>query len=381
MPPQATPAKDDDLFDRSEDGTLCVRLQGDWRAGELPLSLQDVDAEVAVSPVSRMTFETTRLGDWDSGLPAFLMKLRALCEERDATFDPENLPSGLKRLLEMSASVGRRDMSYGGESRRPFLERVADRSYRGWKAVVDRVEFLGEVTVAFSRLLTCRACFRPSQLLVLMQQCGVQALPIVSLISLLVGVIFAFVGATPLAMFDGEIYVASLVGIVIVRVMGAIMTGIIMSGRTGAAFSAHLGSMQVNDEIDALSTLGIDPVEFLVLPRILALTLMMPLLCIFADMMGILGGLFVGVFLLDLNAMEYLIMTRNAVELNDFWIGLFHSVVFGVLVAMEGCLRGLQCGRSAAAVGEATTSAVTTAIVNIIVATAIITVLCNILGI
>jgi len=358
-----------------------VRLDGDWRAGNLPLSIQDVDAEFATSTVSRLTFGSSELGDWDSGLPAFLMKLRELCEERDATFDPENLPSGLKRLLEMSGSTGRRDMSFGGKGRRPFLERVADQTASGWEAVVDRVEFLGEVTVAFSRLLTCRACFRPSQLLVLMQQCGVQALPIVSLISVLVGLIFAFVGSTPLAMFDGEIYVANLVGIVIVRVMGAIMTGIIMSGRTGAAFAAHLGTMQVNDEIDALSTLGIDPIEFLVLPRILALSLMMPLLCLFADMMGILGGFFVGVFLLDLNAMEYLTMTRNAVELNDFWIGLFHSAVFGVLVSMEGCLRGLQCGRSAAAVGEATTSAVTTAIVNIIVATAIITVLCNILGI
>ena len=137
----------------------------------------------------------------------------------------------------------------------------------------------------------------------------------------------------------------------------------------------------MNEEIDALATLGISPVEFLVLPRILALVLMMPLLCLYADLMGILGGLIVGVFMLDLNMTEYITMTKKAVRLQDFWIGLFHSAVFGVLVALAGCLRGIQCGRSASAVGDATTSAVVTGIVSIIVATAIITVACNILGI
>jgi len=164
-------------------------------------------------------------------------------------------------------------------------------------------------------------------------------------------------------------------------VMGAIMTGIIMAGRTGAAFAAQLGTMQVNEEIDALKTMGISPMEFLVLPRMLALVLMMPLLCVYADLMGILGGLIVGVGMLDLSAVEYFNQTKASVTLNNFWIGLFHSTVFGVLVALAGCLRGLQCGRSASAVGDAATSAVVTGIVSIIVATAIITIICNVLGI
>jgi phospholipid/cholesterol/gamma-HCH transport system permease protein len=214
-----------------------------------------------------------------------------------------------------------------------------------------------------------------------LQQCGIQALPIVSLISLLVGLILAFVGAVQLMMFGAQIYVASLVGIAMVRVMGAIMTGIIMAGRTGAAFAAQLGTMQVNEEIDALKTLGISPMEFLVLPRMLALTLMMPLLCLYADLMGILGGLIVGVGMLDLSAVEYFNQTKASVTLTYFWIGLFHSAVFGVLVALAGCLRGLQCGRSASAVGDAATSAVVTGIVSIIVATAIITIMCNVLGV
>jgi phospholipid/cholesterol/gamma-HCH transport system permease protein len=182
-------------------------------------------------------------------------------------------------------------------------------------------------------------------------------------------------------MFGAEIFVADLVGIAMVRVMGAIMTGIIMAGRTGASFAAQLGTMQVNEEIDALKTMGISPMEFLVLPRMLALMLMMPLLCLYADLMGILGGMIVGVSMLDLGVVQYYAETTRAVGLTNLWIGLFHSMVFGVLVALAGCMRGMQCGRSASAVGNATTSAVVTGIVSIVVATAIITMLCEVIGI
>jgi phospholipid/cholesterol/gamma-HCH transport system permease protein len=159
------------------------------------------------------------------------------------------------------------------------------------------------------------------------------------------------------------------------------MVGIIMAGRTGAAFAAQIGTMQVNEEIDALQTLGISPMEFLVLPRMLALILMMPLLCVYADLMGVLGGFIVGVGMLDLTVTQYVRQTINALNLYHFFIGIFHAVVFGILVALAGCLRGIQCGRSASAVGQATTSAVVTSIVSIVVATAIITVVANILGI
>jgi len=182
-------------------------------------------------------------------------------------------------------------------------------------------------------------------------------------------------------LFGAQIYVADLVGIAMVRVMGAVMTGIIMAGRTGAAFAAQLGTMEVNEEIDAFKTMGISPMEFLVLPRVLGLTLMMPLLCLYADFMGVLGGLIVGVGMLDLSVVEYYNQTKSAVGLINLWIGLFQGIVFGVLVAVAGCLRGLQCGRSASAVGDAATSAVVTGIVSIIVATAVITVICNVLGI
>ena len=159
------------------------------------------------------------------------------------------------------------------------------------------------------------------------------------------------------------------------------MVGIIMAGRTGAAFAAQIGTMQVNEEIDALQTLGISPMEFLVLPRMLALIVMMPLLCIYADLMGILGGFIVGVGMLDISVTQYVNQTISSLNLYHFIIGLVHAFVFGILIALAGCLRGIQCGRSASAVGQATTSAVVTSIVSIVVATAIITVVCNIIGI
>jgi phospholipid/cholesterol/gamma-HCH transport system permease protein len=174
--------------------------------------------------------------------------------------------------------------------------------------------------------------------------------------------------------------VANLVGIAMVRVMGAVMTGIIMAGQTGASYAAHIGTMQVNEEIDALETSGIPPVDFLVLPRVLALTLMLPLLTLYSDLLGILGGLIVGVVGLNLGVVEYYQATKTAVHLTNVWIGLFSGFSFGILVSLAGCLRGMQCGRSASAVGDATRSAVVTGIVSIIVATAVITVACSVLG-
>jgi len=163
--------------------------------------------------------------------------------------------------------------------------------------------------------------------------------------------------------------------------MGAMMTAIIMAGRTGAAFAAQLGTMQVNEEIDALRTLGISPIDFLVLPRMIALVLMLPLLCLYANLMGILGGAMVGVGMLDLSVVQYFNETRDAIRLTDFMAGLFKSGVFGILIALSGCLRGMQCGRSSSAVGLAATSAVVTGIVAIVVADAVLTVIYDLLGI
>jgi phospholipid/cholesterol/gamma-HCH transport system permease protein len=243
------------------------------------------------------------------------------------------------------------------------------------------LDFIGEASVVLPKLIRGKATFRRQDLVLLIQECGAQALPIVSLISVLVGLILAFVGAVQLKLFGAQIYVADLVGIAMAREMGAMMTAIVMAGRTGAAFAAQLGTMEVNEEIDALRTLGISPMEFLVLPRMLALVLMLPLLCLYADLMGILGGGIIGVGTLNISLVQYFNETLSALNLTQFVAGLIKAGVFGILVALSGCLRGMQCGRSASAVGDAATSAVVTATVSIIISDAIITVIYDRIGI
>jgi phospholipid/cholesterol/gamma-HCH transport system permease protein len=369
-------------FSRPDTGTLLVHLGGECKIGNALPSESDVQLQIASGdPVRRITFDTKELGGWDSGLLTFLIKIIDLCSKNNIEADKDGLPGGVHRLLDLASAVPERKGARRESVRTPFLEQAGQAGIDFWRTFLDMMDFIGEAFIAFLKLLRGKAQYRRSEFFVIIQECGAQAFPIVSLISLLVGLILAFVGAIQLRMFGAEIFVADLVGIAMVRVMGAIMTGIIMAGRTGASFAAQLGTMQVNEEIDALKTMGISPMEFLVLPRMLALMLMMPLLCLYADLMGILGGMIVGVSMLDLGVVQYYAETTRAVGLTNLWIGLFHSMVFGVLVALAGCMRGMQCGRSASAVGNATTSAVVTGIVSIVVATAIITMLCEVIGI
>jgi len=375
-------ARSDLDFSRPAEDTLLMRLSGDWTIRQDLPSPDQVQRELDTEPqVRRIGFDTERLTHWDSGLLTFLVKMRDLCSQRSIQLESDGLPEGVQRLLALASAVPEKKDARAKTMREPFFSQVGANTIDFVRSTGEMLGFIGEAFMAFMKFLGGRARYRRSDLILIIQQSGAQALPIVSLISVLVGLILAFIGAVQLMMFGAQIYVANLVGIAMVRVMGAIMTGIIMAGRTGAAFAAELGTMQVNEEIDALRTLGISPMEFFVLPRMLALALMMPLLCLYADLMGILGGLIVGITMLDLNPVVYFNQTRAAVSLTHFWVGLFHSVVFGVLVALAGCLRGMQCGRSASAVGQAATSAVVTGIVSIIVATGIITFLCNVLGI
>jgi phospholipid/cholesterol/gamma-HCH transport system permease protein len=369
-------------FNRPTKDTLVIQLTGSWKIEqELPSAVEAGKQIESDSPIGRVSFESSGITGWDSGLLIFLKKIVSQCAQHGIHVEESGLPEGVQRLLSLSTAVPEKKDARKEAARRSFLTMVGESTIAFVQSAREMLAFIGEASVAFGKLLIGKAQFRRSDLTLIVQQCGAQALPIVSLISLLVGLILAFVGAIQLELFGAEIYVASIVGIAMVRVMGAIMTGIIMAGRTGAAFAAELGTMTVNEEIDALTTMGISPMEYLVLPRMLALMVMMPLLCLYADLMGILGGFIVGVGMLDLNAVEYYNMTKASVSLTNLWIGLFHSAMFGVLVALSGCLRGMQCGRSASAVGDAATSAVVTGIVSIIVATAIITVICNVLRI
>ncbi len=361
---------------------MLITIAGEWRLGPETASASEATGQLDAAPqVKRVSFDARQLKGWDTALLTFLIAVIDLCSRRNISVDNSGLPQGVQKLLALASAVPVRKDARAGQSGSSFLERIGSRAVELWRGNQEMLEFIGEVLAAFSKMLRGKARYRRAELFLIMQECGAQALPLVSLISILVGLILAFIGAIQLKIFGAQIYVASLVGIGMVRALAAIMTGIIMAGRTGASFAAQLGTMQVNEEIDALKTFGISPVEFLVLPRMLALFIMMPLLTLYADLMGILGGMFIGVFMLDLNFMEYYNKTAEAVSLNDLWVGLFSSAVFGVLVALAACLRGIRCGRTASSVGEATTSAVVSSIVSIIVAMAAITVVCHILKI
>jgi phospholipid/cholesterol/gamma-HCH transport system permease protein len=329
----------------------------------------------------QLVFSTESLGHWDSLLMTELIKLITYCEEKGISVDTKTLPSGIQGLLNLVSAVPERAGVRRQSIDVPWLEIVGDSGLRLQNDVNALIFFIGNLTLSVSAFFRGKAHFRWVDLWRNIQDCGPSALPIITLISLLVGLILAFVGSVQLELFGAQLYIADLVGLGMSREMGGLMTAIIMSGRTGAAYAAQLGTMQVNNEIDALETMGFDPMEFLVLPRVLALIFVMPLLCLYADLMGIIGGALVTVNFFEVSLVEYINRTINAIHMLDLSVGVFKCAVFGVLIALSGCMRGMQCGRSASEVGDATTSAVVTGIVFIVISDSLMTIICNRLGI
>jgi len=372
----------DVTFTRPTPDVLEVQLAGTWniRDGLPDTTVVQKECETG-SKIQRLTFDTQQVTAWDSSLLTFLVKLNEYCTDHSIESDPAGLPKGAISLLDLAFAVPAKKGIHREPLSPSLLRQVGEATIATISSIPEVLAFLGESVLACFKLLIGKASYRRSDFVLTIQECGAQALPIVSLISLLMGLILAFVGAVQLRQFGAQLYVADLVGLAMTREMAAIMTGIILAGRTGAAFAAQLGTMTVNEEIDALRTFGISPMEFLVMPRMVALALMMPLLCVYADLMGILGGAIVGIGMLDLTPTQYFNRTMQVIGLDDIFLGVFKGAVFGILVALSGCLRGMQCGRSSAAVGLAATSAVVTAIVLIIVTDAIFAVVTNIVGI
>jgi phospholipid/cholesterol/gamma-HCH transport system permease protein len=369
----------------ADSGTHAVTLQfaGSWVHGsKLGMTVHQVIAKLNAEPkISRVILEVKDLIDWDSRLPVFLLKITDSCLEHGIEIDASALPAGIHGLLTLARAVPERTGARRTAKQTPFFDAVGKTVLSGLNDAKDLIGFIGETMLAALALMRGRARFRFADAMLCIQEAGPHALAIVTLISLLVGLIMAFVGAVQLVMFGAQIYIADLVALGTVREMGALMTAIIISGRTGAAYAAQLGTMNVNSEIDALKTMGISPMEFLVLPRMLALVLMMPLLALYANLMGILGGAIVTISAFGVSPMQYYNGIQRAVHLPDFAIGLTKSLVFAVLIATAGCMRGMRCGRSASAVGDAATAAVVNSIVYIVVADSLITLICNRLGI
>lgn len=364
----------------AHDTGTTLRLSGDWTIDSHQIKGTELQKVLQkLRPSAPLRFDTRDLNRWDSTLVAFLNKIVAYCGDRHISVEFDGLPAGVEALLQLLSAVPERQEVRRIVRDQGFLESIGIRTLAVWRQAVSLLGFIGEATLSLHRLFTGRARFRRGDFWQFVEECGARALPIVTLISLLVGMILAFVGAHQLAMFGAEIYIAGAVGIGMVREMGAMMTGIILAGRTGAAYAAQLGSMQVNQEIDALTTMGFNALDFLVLPRMLALILMTPILCIYADVLGIFGGALVGVGMYEISAQEFLNELQKFVHFDDIAVGLIKGGIFGILVALSGCLRGMECGRSSSAVGLAATSAVVTAIVLIVVADTIITVVTTIL--
>jgi phospholipid/cholesterol/gamma-HCH transport system permease protein len=355
-----------------------VSLVGDWTLQADVQSWSELRTHLPnLSQLKVLRLNSEQLGEWDSRLLILLQGAQHYCRESGCHLQLEGVPEGIKRLLYLGDLVEEHKGAKRVSRRFSPLYQLGEAVLAAWREAVAFTEFAGELVLSLIRLLRGKACFRHSDFLLFMQSAGPGALPIVSLIAILVGAVLAFVGAIQLQMFGAEIYVANLVALGSVREMGAMMTAIIMAGRTGSAYAAQLGSMQVNDELDALKTFGISTIDFLVLPRVLALVIMLPLLTLWADLLGILGGLLVGVLALDISLLEYLVQSREAIGWADLAAGLIKSLLFAIVIAISGCLRGLQSGKDSSSVGRATTSAMVTGILLIVIWDAITTILFN----
>ena len=359
-----------------------INFFGNWTTGSPAYGVEDLLLRLADYPkIKKLTFSTKKLDDWDSFFMTQLILIIDFAKNKKITVDIQSLPKGIQGLLELAYSVKERDGARKQKKKISLIELIGRSLLNAKVELKNLVTFLGELIQSAFSLIKGTGRFRFVDLMTYIQDCGPASLPIVSLISFLVGLILAFVGALQLSLFGAQMYLADLVGLGMTREMGALMVGIIMAGRTGAAYAAQIGTMNVNSEIDALKTMGFNPMEFLVMPRMLALILVMPLLCLYADFMGMLGGAAVAIGLFDISSTEYWARTELAVQLKDVLVGLFKASIFGILIAYAGCIRGMQCGRSASAVGDAATSAVVTGIIFIVISDSLITIIFNQLGI
>lgn len=351
-----------------------LAFAGDWVQGRGAASFSALQSELARVNPSHLIADGASLGEWDSVLMAFLLQCHDYCRAHSIAFDTRNMPHGVEQLLAVATAVPAHEPPQ--EQRRSRLAALDPRQLLNelWGYLQESLAFTGEVAIALGRLVRGKANTRFSDFRSFCFQAGPDAFAIISLTSILVGMILAYLGAVQLQQFGAEIFVANLVVIGMLREMGVLMTAVVMAGRTGAAYAAQLGTMQTNEEIDAITTMGISPVEFLVLPRMLALIVIMPLLTIYANFLGIVGGGIVAGSM-GITPVQYVIQGQTALSFAHVAVGLLKSLVFATLIAVAGCRAGINSGRSSAAVGQAATNAVVTALVYLIVADAAINII------
>ena len=357
---------------REDDGEVLIRLSGRWLLScpERQQILRRWQSLVRqASDIEVFSISCTEDIIWDTSLVIFIRNAVEGFESEKKKVNLGFFPEGLKKLLviskERKSIKGKSELEDLAEDLEKFTADLPN-------YFVKPVEFIGAVIMGSFELISGKSVMRFGDFIDSARKCGASALPIVTLISFLTGLTMAFVGSVQLEKFNAKIYVADLVSLAMVREMGALMVGIIMAGRTGASFAAELGNMKLNEEIDSLRTFGISPISFLVLPRALALFLMTPLLTLYADIVGILGGMTVGTVIMNFSAVHYLEQTQSALtHMWEVYSGVTKSLIFGLIIGLVGCYKGMNSGRDSAALGKSVTSAVVVSITFIIVADAL----------
>ena len=364
-----------------EPSRILLKLSGNWAVtAHLPVIDKVVDAIQQHPDVELLDINATEVTKFDSGLVVWLIKVEKFCKEKNIDFHRANLPEGVQRLFYLSHEVPPRGFVHKVEDT-SLLGIIGSSTIKLWRRSNDLSEIIGATLLGFFRLMFGKAILVPRDILRFMQNGGLEALGIVSLASFLIGVTLAIIGITQLGKYGAESYIANIEMIGVLRELGCVITGIVMSGRTASSYAAEIGAMQVHEELDALHSLAISRIDFLVLPRVIALLITMPLLVIYANVIANFGGLFFSVLVLKVSYLEYINQAREAFDINDFNISLIKGFIFGYFIAIAGCLRGIQCGRSVSAVGDAATSAVVLAMVLVIMANVVIDLMLYALGI
>jgi phospholipid/cholesterol/gamma-HCH transport system permease protein len=322
-------------------------------------------------------FDSSRMGRLGSSLLAFLDSIRSTALRQHIGFDEAGLPDSTRhmmRLLPTSSPAAAPPQPVS------LLERIGLRVIASGGEWFAATRLLGQILLRSGAALRGQANLRKVDVLACLSEAGAGALPVVALVNFLVGGIIAFVGSVELRRFGADIYIANLVGVAEVRELAPIMTAIVMSGRTGSAYAAQIATMQGTDELDALRVIGISPDDYLVLPRVAALSIMMPLLNLYAAAIGILGGFCVAILMLNLSPAVFVAQLEDAVTIPEVLFGVVKSLAFGAWVAISSCRIGLRAGRSASDVGRAATTASVTGIVGVILIDAVFAVCANALG-
>ena len=321
------------------------------------------------------------LSGWDARFAAALWQLLSTLRERGLQLDLQGLPPGLQQIMGLSLPADGKPRAAPVAERPNWVARIGASAQDWSRDARLTLAFVGEVLIALGKLLRGKSDLRFADLAWQLDQTGPRSVPIVSLVSAMVGLILCYMGGAQLASFGAKSFIAELMTVSVVREIAALLTGVILSGRVGAAFAAQLGSMRANDELDALRTLGLDPIGHLVLPRVLALLLVSPLLTAFGAVVGMAVAWVAAGLIYGVDSTEYLTRSMQALGGDHLAVGLIKGSVYGMLVALAGCRQGLYSGRSAEAVGQAVTQSVVKGVVWIVCAASILTVIFQQLGI